>query len=621
MLGKSHIELDGTKYKLAESGEGSHYDLAGEPLRPPNAVSVQGEQGTFQVRPDLLLWRITDWSEGDGQIKYNPQEPARHFELQNVDPFTEPGKLKPGERAASTDYTAGGVAAIRGEPVRAMSGLWFVDFASDNVREWDDVTEDWGAAINNGVGQTAGANRGVCGDGNALYYIESGTANVWKYDGAFSTISAGTITTSVVTQVAQLGPYVYVWRTADADCWEIAKSGASTTKIHDPGGPDSGKHLGQHIVPGDNRLYAMHVTSGETTIYEITPTTAAGEGFAAEIKRFTSFEGESLWWQNGTLFVIGASDNERDEKTVLYFIPGQSWGTIGRIRQGHALGQSSSSPNGGKLLEHGFLTKDSAATSDTETWDSTLHIVDAVSGGHAIQTSDATASYTGTPVGPVEYRGNYFWGFEDQAYILWTGFGYEKYAFATSPLHDFDLADEKVLSSIRVVTEGDVPADWEVKVYYGLDTATPDTLAVTQDSTDGSAKSVALSSAATPITFDHLSVKVVCEYTGVANPVTTRPVVLQVEVRAQLAKKPKRWRYLLNMQDDQSALGETLSGATKIERLEASIAKSVVTLKDGYKNRAADVYTETDVVIDTYRFILDKPGEGRAYVELVEVLS
>ena len=37
------FEINGVKYNAAEDAEGDHYTLVGEPLRPPNAVTVQGE--------------------------------------------------------------------------------------------------------------------------------------------------------------------------------------------------------------------------------------------------------------------------------------------------------------------------------------------------------------------------------------------------------------------------------------------------------------------------------------------------------------------------------------------------------------------------------------------------
>ena len=61
---KFPIELDGVKY-LLDTVRDNHHSVSGEPLRPPNAVTVQGENSQkFQPRPEVMLWTWTDWSEG-----------------------------------------------------------------------------------------------------------------------------------------------------------------------------------------------------------------------------------------------------------------------------------------------------------------------------------------------------------------------------------------------------------------------------------------------------------------------------------------------------------------------------------------------------------------------------
>src|SRR5690606_39665634 len=92
-----HIELNGVGYRLAEDAEGQHYIRTYEPLRPPNAGVVQGEQSAkFQVRPDTLLWSLTDWSGGAGQFLFDLENPNRHRELHAVRAFERPGVLQPG---------------------------------------------------------------------------------------------------------------------------------------------------------------------------------------------------------------------------------------------------------------------------------------------------------------------------------------------------------------------------------------------------------------------------------------------------------------------------------------------------------------------------------------------
>ena len=85
-----HVKINGLWYRLAEDAEGQHYNFSLQPLRPPNAQLIQGESGKFQIRPDLLLWSWTDWSGGEGQIKYDPQDVGRAYLLQHVGPVLSP---------------------------------------------------------------------------------------------------------------------------------------------------------------------------------------------------------------------------------------------------------------------------------------------------------------------------------------------------------------------------------------------------------------------------------------------------------------------------------------------------------------------------------------------------
>ncbi len=104
-----HVEINGVKYRLFESGEGSNYVRSVEPLRPPNAVVVQGaaRQDLFQMRQDVLLWSLTDWSGGEGQYKYDPSAPNRHALLRNVQAFKRPGTLRPGPMMVPTQDSTG----------------------------------------------------------------------------------------------------------------------------------------------------------------------------------------------------------------------------------------------------------------------------------------------------------------------------------------------------------------------------------------------------------------------------------------------------------------------------------------------------------------------------------
>ena len=105
---KFHVEIDGEPYRLAESAEGQHHNVRGEPLRPPNAVTVQGESSQkFQPRPEVMLWTWTDWSAGEGRRTLKFGEGDRAWQLNGVRAFEEPGHLIPGYYAETTKNSGG----------------------------------------------------------------------------------------------------------------------------------------------------------------------------------------------------------------------------------------------------------------------------------------------------------------------------------------------------------------------------------------------------------------------------------------------------------------------------------------------------------------------------------
>ncbi len=115
-----------------------------------------------------------------------------------------------------------------------------------------------------------------------------------------------------------------------------------------------------------------------------------------------------------------------------------------------------------------------------------------------------------------------------------------------------------------------------------------------------------------------MRVRIILNYTGGGTPTTT-PVINSVEVRAQLAKKTKRWNLLLDLQDDLSATQQAQPGNIKIDNIQTLDAQTVVEFQDGYVNRKAGVFDTYDVVVDQATVILDRAGEGFAQVILREV--
>lgn len=625
-----HVSLNGVKYRLYESGGDDHYQTGYEPLRPPNSVVVQGtsRQDLFQSRPDVLLWSLTDWSGGEGQIKYVADASDRHAVLNNVDPFSRPGQLLAGpaieqslDNAGSPFTGAKSTLVIFGKTGK----LWAVDWdtTTKNYWIWNEGTSRWSTA--NVIPTAAGPSLrdGVDADDQYLYYYDSSAGHLYKFDGTTATKmnSTGLATTSGVV-VRHLGDYVYLIQPAVGKAWEIVKTATGATAYTeidnwDPATENAAAdHYGQ-VCRGPDRLYILLAyKDGTATVRELAPSTAAGTGFGKEIAVWKGIHAHTIWFHNG-LIQVGAwkVGGGQQERIILYQVPGSTYGTLGLVRDPleEAYSAVHRGTDDGSGLDTFYFT-----VSDTGLNNSRLYQIDSISGGMA------QISQTGPDAhdcnAATAWNGDVFFsGFEVVDEFIYRAVDGEYYdgGYAISPWHDMGLSDEKVLSSITLHCE-QLPANWEVEIDYVFDGGSIYSQAGVYSTTNGTGEKYTVSTSGTPKTFRSMRVRITLDYTGGGTPTTT-PVINSVEVRAQLAKNTKRWNLLLDLQDDLAGSQQAQPGNLKIDNIQALDALTVVEFQDGYVNRKAGVFDSYDVVIDQATVVLDRAGEGYAQVILREV--
>lgn len=622
MIGNHHIELDGIRYRLAEDAEGQHHNIRGEPLRPPNAVTVQGESTQkFQPRPEVLLWNWTDWSGGEGlrTLKFGAEFASRSWVLDRVRVFEEPGHLIPGYHVGTTVDSGGSVDFTQNVCLgSARENLYAVSRTGGAIYQWDESLNKWGSDL--GVSGVAGGMDAVVGDIDNLYAIENGAANTWYWDGgaSWTALSTGTIPTGQ-RHLAQLGPYIYVYRPRSSTIWEISKATGAITVLDTWTESGASRTDGQQaLVVLDGRLYGLVSNASETAIREFTPTTAAGEGFGAEIARFDGFKGETMWAHSGSLFILGRYQDDGSERTILYLPPGENYGTLGKLRTGNALGVVTG--GSGRMLDHFFVTRQLRGADNEHA----LFQIDSVSGGIACLGYDEVGDVTGEdPAFVIAFKGEIFWTTKETASVhrvLRASEGrYQKDSSAISPEHDFDLVSEKFLSSL-VLSCQPLPADWTVYVDYQINGSGTWVTGITYTTDNGTGTTTAITDSNSTVEFKTLQLRVRFEYTGAGNP-TSAPVVLGVEARAIVATKVKVFQYLLDLSDDHSGKSQSRAGHSKVDEFQVTAAKSTsVDLKDGYTQRGAGNYDQYDVFVDDYNIVLTRPGEGIAAVTLREVI-
>lgn len=606
----NHVELNGVKYRLAEDAEGQHYVLGGETLRPPNALTVQGETGQkFQVRPDILIWSLTDWSGGEGQWKFDLQNPNRWWELSGVDVFETPGTLRAGPAVFTANHAT--------ETMEAgwMAGVWIFSHASTKIYKYNEDAPEWVTS-----GLTQGSAGDVDGrpdyDSEAAYAVEDTT--VYSYNGSKTTLSSGDLDAAVAGYgVASLGDYVYAYDPRITKVWEIAKTPTTVSVIDQWSGAPDHVMSSQHICEAGGRIYVLMEYDNTTKVREITPTTAAAVGFGAEVLSIPGFQANAIYSHSGTVFLPGSVspdvDGDSSERAIFYYTPGGAYGTLGRWRKGTTFAPEIGVGNSSnRVLDHYI-----GVANIHNTTDNGIFQIDAVSGGYALLVRNedsadndgfitAMAAVDGTLTFAEEGTGNRI-----SAFTFGDTGGEGE---VISGWHDFSIADEKILSSL-VLSCDEMPANRTVAVDYALDGDTSWTSALSYSTTSGTGTKHIISTDASSKTFRTIRIRISITGTG------DSPVINAVDVIAQVALPQRTWRLMLDCSDDHSDRGsESLSGAQKIANVESlGESNAVVDFKDGYQSREPSDFEQVDVLVDQYSVNLDRAGEGVAQVVLREI--
>lgn len=624
-----HVSINGVNYRLAEDAEGVHYQLSMQPLRPPNAQVIQGEPGKFQLRPDLLLWSWTDWSEGEGQIKYDPADPGKSFKLEGVNPFRRPGTLMQGYEPVASRHEVGG-GGLFSDEVSIVRGpiLWAVNHDTAARIHWfASADNEWTAVTYTGVTGTF-ERQCVAADEDYLYVKERSTSNIWRSTQAippsFTKLNDQCgLANDYATQLVALGDYLYVWDLEDGEVYEISKATANTSTPETPLGytekhpASSGYEGSQLMAVGENAVYIADYSISEhaSIIYEVIPTTAAAAGYVVETGRIPGVRVEAMAYHSGQLYMSvidrapasGAFTELGPDRQILYYNPDGTYGTLGSLRgfdSSTAISQYAPVFIGGRL---GTLALAAHGDSGLSVFE-----IDLTTGGIACvgATTYATAN---APVSGVFAYDKYIvsdevggvWHVEvDKPNDTITG-------VAISPSNDFSTNGEKVLDAIEIATDT-IPSGWTVYVDYSVDGAAWVSAGSITAAAEGGKFAVSTDSAT--VTFREMRVRLRLD------PTTTNPdlvIIRSVNVYARVNRRMKVWDLLLDVQDDRAPRG--WGGAKQIDNILNIGNNTVVSFIDRYGSHdAQDAGIEYDVVVDQADFVLSQQGEGIVRVRLLE---
>ena len=651
------VSINGVKYRIAEDMEQAGYQLHRQPLRAPVNGFIQGESGRFQLRPDILEWSMTDWSGGEGTKVFNEETPSSYAIGWNVDPFSVYGTLRLSGLASEVVPGAGSTALGQGQIVSSADAVWFVGMdlvggGTWRVYKYDVTNAEWDETANELNGTQYGI-AGAWADSTHIYWAGNSSIRRWSAGGGFQNFSSATR----LGVLAGTGGYLYSFDLTS----QIAEFDPNATlpvtgtvvmvlreirEVSFGGVPMLTAGIG-----GASALYvAAAVSTRDAIIYKITPTTAAGTGFGNELLRLPGFRALALAYGLGVVYILGVTQDDRvtvfqfDEATEEYSVLYSSTErlvnhTSAPSRKIYEAGAGSFATDFTKTY---FLVMGGPNNNNGDEWTlMTLdHVSGGVSGGTVIAVNgvfdDAvdqplsiasggegvgrhSVAVLGTDVltcltkhqdtSPNAAGSSKTHRFRSDRYTLNTG-------ILHSGINDFRAADEKVLLSITVNTEP-LAANARVVVKYQLDQDGSWLTAGTHDTDGATAASFAISTGSVTRSFRNLQVRLELD-NNLTDTVT--PVVLSVRVHATIIKGVKVWDLLLDATDeDGQAQDRSWNGTSLINNIEvAGDSGAVVTFLDGYEDRNPGQYTTHNVVVDEYRIMGDRPGEGHIMVRLRE---
>lgn len=311
----AHVSIGGIELMLARDDNGRlQYDETFESLFAPTQA-IAGEIAASQIRPEKLLWSITDWSGGEGARIYHPQDPTTYNWGTNLN-ATVKGQLTTRPRRYRT-VSGGGSATNDMRPV-GLSANWHAVVAwedlvmsSPDVRNWVFVQDtspsmagkQYADAITDGVNA---AFLVTSGTGDSIPVVEADTSILTWADMNSGTNIDGPMVGCVVDGL----PYVFGIRASDGELviarsasqMDVAQAWASTVVYTTNIVPSGtwGLDYWTSAVSAESASYYSFATGAQSFIWEVRsdvgrPYWTAPRGFIAK----------KLVYHQGILFVLG----------------------------------------------------------------------------------------------------------------------------------------------------------------------------------------------------------------------------------------------------------------------------------------------------------------------------
>ena len=630
--GYFHIKLGTYKYRLAVNAADDHYKARLLPLNISNAQVVQSSEPKYDLRPDTAVWELTDWSAGEGFKKWDREKGNAYDFSTNIDALHTPGsiRLSKGVESAGTNVNKTGTL------VKASDKLLHFSSSDDSVATYSGTLANttWDVQDAGGTDIEDDDYFAVRGDGDGKYVfipVSGGLSDIYRFevqdtytdDFADTDKWVDADSQDVFTRpLVKIGSHLYVVHLTGEKISVIEYNAFSTSTppvtgteifvVHE-GNLDAGSNQGI-LARGDNELFVcVRTKAGESVLYRIVPGTALGDSFGVEVARMPGFSVDCIWYAAGVLLMAGTSSTTGIDERTIYYVRGTEFGTFGILRQDEdfTAGKLITSTDASRMDRTFFLAP---TGSSANTW--TLFTIDLLTGGifggpefTAVRDPNSVVDFLGRTFVSENKGSSNTQSYRTAATYASTGSLY-------SSVHDFDIAEEKTLMSIRLATEP-LPANTSVQVHYQKDQDGTWTSAGTYDTDDGTGVTFKISSSASSVKFKNLQLKITLATSNTA----VTPVVRSLQIRSTPSEYVKEWDLVLDISDeDAQAQSRAFSGSQLIDYIKAEAnTENILTFQNGYEVAASGSYDTHSVMIREYSLQLDTPGQGVANIKVREV--
>lgn len=676
---RAHVKIGLYDYMLDEASDPHYNHRFGTILSPRTDIS--GEPGKQQLRPDKLMWTMTDWVGGEGYLTFDSQDPAVYKYSTGLN-TRNPGQIT--GRPDRTDLTTvPGIAEANSDANNRSMLAWGGGLVFFGGGERLSYSSDYGASFTNWTSPGVNAAdqiTAMTGDHKYIYYASGNSTNVelqraWLTSGGSSQNQEVVVTRHSTANhnaryvgLAVLNGRVYGWqgrKLYQHDVFETVPLTFNTSykMVYNSGIQVDYADYGLRTAQGwfgdmkasDNALIMMTSSEGLTNLYQYTK----GRGHPLAKLPF-GFTGKALTIQNNVAFVVGQFGQQtsgnvgpggvyaidlttrkvffvgkvRDTEDVYYNLDqaANSFGTQIMFAAGDSGNGKvfiyDMATDGISMLDDLAQTTNGAALSVT--FDSSSRIGGLLSaGGHRLVSQynpgDATRNFN-----VIAYRDDRLSNRENSGALS---------QLVESPEHDYDFPMEaKGLTGFYVTyrvedtgTTSGLLDDQRITIEYSKDggsytTAGTIDQATTPSIVQGRAYVVVATGSSSP-KFFRLKVRMTLDNNNNSPTVRQLPVVYGVTAEASLASSVEEWEIVVRVKDEPPGSGKGRPSSrrwdgSKIYTYLEDLAqnKAAVTFLDGARSNVDGVYTTHVVTVEDVVFNMQNPGEGTCRLKLKSVV-